>query len=129
MIRLVKTKQERTMAQRDKEHVRAKRNSTNLPNSWDTQWITIPKSWKDRYKKRCQWEDAQVKTSYQNGTQMSSEELNDYSFREGEFCPKERIMDFDQAHVWADEEYAKEWRGGKSEEEVKWNLFHRLFGS
>jgi len=129
-IRLIKTKQERTMAQRDKKYVRAKRNSTNIPNSWDTQWIKIPKSWKDLYKKRCQWEDEQeVKQSYQGMSGMSSSEIEDYLYRDGEYLPKVNGMDWDNHHVWADEEYAKEWRGGKSEDEVKFNFFWKLFGS
>lgn len=129
-IRLIKTKQERTMAQRDKKYVRAKRNSTNLPNSWDTQWIKIPKSWKDLYKKRCQWEDEQeVKQSYQGMSGMSSNEIEDYLYRDGEYLPKINGMDLDSHHVWADEEYAKEWRGGKSEQDVKFDFFWKLFGS
>lgn len=125
-----KTKQERTMAQRDKKYVRPKRNETNLPNSWDTQWIKIPKSWKDLYKKRCQWEDEQeVKQSYQGMSNMSSSEIEDYLYRDGEYCPREQGMDWDNHHVWADEEYAKEWRGGKTDEESKFDLFWKLFGS
>lgn len=123
MIRFIRTQQERRLSLRDKKYTRAKRNKTNLPSAWDTQWITIPKSWKDLYKKQCQWEDAQVKQSYQNGMEMSSQEIVDYRFNDGDWSPRENSMDFEQHHVWADEEYEKEWNKNKTKDSWYDNWF------
>lgn len=127
-VRNVKTTQERRMAERDKEYVRPKRNKTNLPNSWDTQWIKVPKSWKDLYKKQCQYEDAQVKQSYQDTMQMSSDEIVDYKLHDGDCswgCGEP--MDYEQYHVWPDDKTKKEWLNGKTEDEHKQSLWDRWF--
>ena len=39
-----------------KIYIRGKRRKRYLPNSWDTKWISIPKSWKDKFKKKHQYE-------------------------------------------------------------------------
>lgn len=51
-------REERVLSVTDthKPYVRGKRKIRHLPDDYDTKWITIPKSWKDRFKKRYQYE-------------------------------------------------------------------------
>jgi hypothetical protein len=38
-----------------KPHIRGSRKCPNLPDTYDTKWIRVKKSWKDRVRKKRQW--------------------------------------------------------------------------
>ena len=52
------TERRKSLDEDHKPYVRAKRNSTHLPDSWDTKWIKVKefRNWKRRCKKQHQWE-------------------------------------------------------------------------
>ncbi len=74
-VRHFRNHQERKYADRDKGYIRGKRSAKNIPNSYDTQWIKVPRCWKDLYKKQCQYEEREVKTSYLDRFVMTTKEI------------------------------------------------------